>query len=138
MLNDTIYQNIEDEDLDVNKLAKIMNMSRVSLYRKIKSISDLTPVELINITRLKRAAELLSTGEYRIYEIAAMVGFSSQSNFSRYFLKQFGMTPTNYMLSKQEPVKKDKSCTYFLVISFAAMKRPSMAPSFTPFSIEGI
>lgn len=106
MLNDTIYQNIEDEDLDVNKLAKIMNMSRVSLYRKIKSISDLTPVELINITRLKRAAELLATGDYRIYEISAMVGFSSQSNFSRYFLKQFGMTPTTYMLSKQEPSKK--------------------------------
>ncbi|MCU7549588.1 response regulator [Chitinophagaceae bacterium LB-8] len=100
-LNETIYRNIEDEELDVEKVAKIMNMSRITLYRKIKAISDLTPVELINVTRLKRAAELLAEGDYRIYEIAAMVGFSSQSNFARNFLKQFGMTPTEYMNSKQ-------------------------------------
>jgi DNA-binding response OmpR family regulator len=105
-LNETIYKHIEEEDLDVEKLAKIMNMSRITLYRKIKAISDLTPVELINVTRLKRAAELLAEGDYRIYEITAMVGFSSQSNFARNFLKQFGMTPTEYMHSKQAEKKK--------------------------------
>jgi two-component system, cell cycle response regulator len=105
-LNETIYRNIEDEELDVEKLAKIMNMSRITLYRKIKAISDLAPIELINLTRLKRAAELLAEGDHRIYEITAMVGFSSQSNFARNFLKQFGMTPTEYMNSKQAEKKK--------------------------------
>ena len=100
-LNNTICENIEDLELDVEKLAKFMNMSRITLYRKIKSISILTPVEVINITRLKRAAELLSEGDYKIYEVADMVGFKSQSNFARNFLKQFNITPTEYMHSKQ-------------------------------------
>src|SRR3989337_2509591 len=63
LLNETIYKNIEDIDLDVEKLARILNMSRITLYRKIKAISDLTPIELINITRLKKSAELLAEGD---------------------------------------------------------------------------
>lgn len=105
-LNDAICANIEDVDLDVEKLAKIMNMSRITLYRKIKAISVLTPIELINITRLKKAAELLAEGDHKIYEISYMVGFSSQSNFARNFLKQFNITPTEYMNSKQIDRKK--------------------------------
>ena len=101
VLNDTICANIEDVELDVEKLAKIMNMSRITLYRKIKAISVLTPIEVINITRLKKAAELLAEGDHKIYEISYMVGFSSQSNFARNFLKQFNITPTEYMNSKQ-------------------------------------
>jgi len=105
-LNDIININIEDVDLNVNKLAKIMNMSRITFYRKIKAITILTPIELINATRLKRAAELLADGEYKIYEISFMVGFSTQSNFSRNFQKQFNTTLTEYMNSKQINKKK--------------------------------
>ena len=105
-LNKTIEEHIEDPDLDVEKLARILNMSRITLYRKIKAISDLTPIELINITRLKKAAALLAEGDYKIYEVADIVGFSSQSNFARNFHKQFNMTPTDYMLSKQRQAKK--------------------------------
>ena len=101
-LNETISKRIEDTELDVEKLAEILHMSRVTLYRKIKGISNLTPVELINLVRLKKAAELLSEGEYRIYEISAIVGFSSQSNFTRNFHKQFNMTPTEFMHIKPQ------------------------------------
>ena len=100
-INEAINNNLEDTGLDVEKLAKLVNMSRPTLYRKIKLISDLSPNELINITRLKKAAELLAAGHYKIYEIADMAGFGSQTNFGRNFLKQFGMTPTEYQLSKQ-------------------------------------
>lgn len=106
-LNETIQTNIEDIELDVEKLARMMNMSRITLYRKIKAVSNLTPIELINITRLKRAAELLAEGDHKIYEIADMVGFSSQSNFARNFLKQFQMTPTEYMNLKQSESKSE-------------------------------
>lgn len=99
-LNETISKRIEDTELDVEHLAAIMNMSRITLYRKIKAISNLTPLELINIVRLKKAAELLAEGEYKIYEISAIVGYSSQSNFARNFLKQFNMTPTEFMQSR--------------------------------------
>jgi DNA-binding response OmpR family regulator len=100
-LTEVIYNNLEDEDLDIEKLAKLMNMSRPTLYRKIKSISDLTPNELVNVTRLKKAAELLVQGTFKIYEVADMVGYHSQTNFGRNFLKQFGMTPSDYQSMKQ-------------------------------------
>ena len=105
-INNIICNNIEDAELDVEKLARLVNMSRPTLYRKIKSISDLTPNELINITRLKKAAELLVEGNYKIYEVADMTGFGSQTNFGRNFHKQFGMTPTDYLATKQSG-KKD-------------------------------
>ena len=99
-LQDTINRNLENTDLDVEKLAQIMNMSRITLYRKIKAVSVFTPIELINITRLKRGAELLAEGNHKIFEVSYMVGFSSQSNFTRNFQKQFNMTPSEYMNSK--------------------------------------
>lgn len=96
-LNESIRNHLEDTELDVEKLARIMNMSRPTLYRKIKAISNLTPNELINITRLKKAAEMLAGGQHKVYEVADLVGYNSQNNFGRNFLKQFGITPTEYM-----------------------------------------
>jgi two-component system, cell cycle response regulator len=100
-LNEIICDNLEETDLDVDRLARLMNMSRPTLFRKIKSIADLTPNELVNITRLKKAAELLAEGDYKIYEVSDMVGYNSQTAFGRNFFKQFGMTPTEYQKSKQ-------------------------------------
>jgi DNA-binding response OmpR family regulator len=100
-LNNVIYANIENAELDVEQVAKKMNMSRPTFYRKIKVVSDLTPNELINLARLKKAAELLAEGNYKIYEVAGMVGYNSQTNFGRSFLKQFGITPRDYVSIKQ-------------------------------------
>ena len=100
-LNAAIQENITTIDIDVEHLAKIMNMSRATFYRKIKALSNLTPHELINIARLKKAAELLAEGNYKVYEVASMVGYSLQTNFARDFHKQFGMTPTEYVTSRK-------------------------------------
>ena len=86
-LNEAIYNNLEDAELDVEKLAKLVNMSQPTLYRKIKSISDLTPNELINITRLKKAAELLAEGNYKIYEVADITGLWIANKFWKKFFK---------------------------------------------------
>jgi DNA-binding response OmpR family regulator len=102
-LNESIRNHLEDTELDVEKLARIMNMSRPTLYRKIKSISNLTPNELINITRLKKAAEMLAGGQHKVYEVADLVGYNSQNNFGRNFLKQFGITPTEYISMNKKP-----------------------------------
>lgn len=96
-LDDIIINNISDPNLVVEFLAEHMNMSRSTLYRKINSISNLSPNELINITRLKKAAELLKTGNYKIYEVADMIGFNSQVSFGRSFQRQFNMTPSEYL-----------------------------------------
>ena len=100
-LNDIIYAHIEEEDLDVEHVAKFMNMSRPTLYRKIKAISNLTPNELINVARLKKAAILLLEGNYNINEIAGMVGYTSPTHFGRNFQKQFGMTASEYLKIKK-------------------------------------
>ncbi|WPU92131.1 two-component regulator propeller domain-containing protein [Mucilaginibacter sabulilitoris] len=100
-LNAAINRNIQNPDLDVEHIANLMNMSKPTLYRKVKAISNLTINELINITRLKAAAKLLEDGDYKVYEIAAMVGYSSQSHLGRNFLKQFGTTPTEYQQNKR-------------------------------------
>lgn len=100
-LNEVIYENITNIDLDVDELSKLMNMSRPTLYRKIKALSDLTPNELINLTRLKKASELLAEGNYKIAEVANMVGYTLATNFSRDFNKQFSMSPSQYVTNLQ-------------------------------------
>lgn len=96
-INETISQNLADIHFDVEHLADLMNMSRPTLYRKIRAISNLTPNELINIARLKKAAQLLSEGTYKIYEVSDRVGYSSQTHFARNFHKQFGISPSGYL-----------------------------------------
>ena len=101
-LQAVIDENLLNPEIDVEQLAKKMNMSRPTFYRKIKALSNLTPHELIHVTRLKKAAELLAQGSYKVYEVADMVGYTLQTNFSRDFHKQFGMTPSDYMADSLE------------------------------------
>jgi signal transduction histidine kinase/ligand-binding sensor domain-containing protein/DNA-binding response OmpR family regulator len=96
-LNKVIEENFANPDLDVNLLAQKMNISRSNLYTKIKSISDQTPNELIQLLRLKKAAELLSEKRYRMSEICYMVGFSNPGYFSKCFYKQFGKRPSEFL-----------------------------------------
>ncbi|RFM29370.1 response regulator transcription factor [Chitinophaga silvisoli] len=95
-LDEYIRTNIKDPNIDIDMLAGHMFMSRTSLYRKIKSLSSLSPKELIDITRLKNAADLIARNEFSFYEISKMVGYSSQSLFSRNFQKYFKMSPIEY------------------------------------------
>ncbi|MFT3948789.1 MAG: response regulator [Agriterribacter sp.] len=97
-VNQLIVEHLQDTELDVDRLAKYMNMSRPTFYRKISAISDLTPNDLINLTRLKKAAELMTEG-HNINEVSETVGYSSPKIFSKNFEKQFGMMPSAYMQS---------------------------------------
>jgi DNA-binding response OmpR family regulator len=98
-MNSIILEKMHHEHFDVDDLARELNMSRPTLYRKVKEISSLTPNELINVTRLKRAATLLAEGSYKVYEVADMVGYSSQTYFGKSFQKQFGLSPTEFIHS---------------------------------------
>lgn len=98
-LEDFIRSNIRESHLNMDRLADHMNMSRPTFYRKVKLLSALSPKELVSITKLKRAAELIALGQYSINEITRLVGFNSQNIFSKNFQKYFEMTP--YVYSKQ-------------------------------------
>jgi len=95
-LDECIAENLPDRYFDVDRLAKHLNMSRPTLYRKVKCISDMTPNQLINAARLKKAAELLLITDCQVLEIVKMVGFNSRSNFGKAFFKKFKVTPTVY------------------------------------------
>ena len=91
-----IEENFSNSELNVNFLAEQLNISRSGLFAKIKSLADITPNEMIQIVRLKKAAQLLQKKKYTVSEISYMVGFSSPSYFSKCFQKQFGMKPANF------------------------------------------
>lgn len=99
-LQQLIIQHLDDSNLDVEMISEKLFISRPTLYRKIKAISDLTPNELINITRLKKAAELLAEGLYSITDVSVMVGFNSATHFGRCFIKQFGVSPSSFAAKK--------------------------------------
>lgn len=96
-MNDIIEENFSNPELTVDFLASRLGISRSGFYAKIKLLADVTPNEIIQITRLKKAAELLKENRYRISEISFMVGFNSSSYFSKCFQKQFGMTPGRFV-----------------------------------------
>ncbi|WP_207513707.1 helix-turn-helix domain-containing protein [Longitalea luteola] len=108
-LHDHIYNNVHNCSLNVPLLARLMNMSRAAFYRKIKTVTDLTPNDLINKVRLSRAAELLQSAEYKVNEVARMTGFHSQSSFAKTFIKTFKVTPTGYRRMKMKPKWQKKA-----------------------------
>ena len=95
-MNKVIEENFSNPDLNVGFLAEQLNISRSGLFAKIKTLADVTPNEMIQIVRLKRAARLLREGTYTVSEISIMVGFSNPSYFSKCFYKQFGIRPADY------------------------------------------
>ena len=72
------------------------SMADAHQFAKVKAITDVTPNELIQVIRLKHAAQLLREGKYRVNEVSYMVGFSSPSYFSKCFTKQFGKKPGEF------------------------------------------
>lgn len=96
-MNHFIVEHISDVDLDVDHLAMAMNMSRATFYRKVKSISNLSPNEMINISRLKKAVELMNTRMFPLSEIAERVGYQTLTQLGRNFQKQFKLTPSEYL-----------------------------------------
>ena len=95
-MNRIIEQNYSNPDLNVNFLAEQMAISRSGLFAKTKSLADVTPNEMIQIVRLKRASQLLREADLNVSEVCYRVGFSSPSYFTKCFTKQFGVKPTEW------------------------------------------
>ncbi len=81
-------------ELNVDQLASKMGLGRSQFYRKIKALTNYTPVELLRNLRLKRSRELLATTQKTISEIAYEVGFSAPAYFTRCYKESFGETPS--------------------------------------------
>ena len=95
-LRQYVDAHISDCSLNISDISTEMCMSRASFFRKIKSLTGVTPNNFILIYRLNRAAEMIRSREYRLNEVSDLLGFSSKSHFSRCFKQHFGITPKDY------------------------------------------
>ena len=92
-IRNEIHRNISDNDFGVEQLGAAVDLSRVQLYRKVKALTGLSPVELIRATRVNRARKLIEGGATSVSEVAYQVGFTSPSYFTKCFKDQFGVSP---------------------------------------------
>ena len=91
-----IENNIQNSDFKIEDLADTQHISRTVFYRKIKSLTGSSPIELVQEIRIRKAIEYLREGEWRVSEIAYRCGFSSPQYFSRVFKERTGQSPTEY------------------------------------------
>lgn len=93
---DTVEQHMAEADFSVESFAHAMHVSRVSLYKRILTLTGHTPSEFIRNIRLRRGAQLLEQSGLTVAEIAYEVGFSNPKPFSKYFKALYGVAPSAY------------------------------------------
>ncbi|MDR1593366.1 MAG: substrate-binding domain-containing protein, partial [Prevotellaceae bacterium] len=84
-LKELMEKDLSNSELNVEDLGQNIGLSRTQLYRKVKSLTNYSPNELLRIMRLKKAYHLLSTTEINISEATYDVGFTSPSYFAKCF-----------------------------------------------------
>ena len=95
-LTELMEKNMDNGDLIVDDLVQELAVSRSVFFKKLKTLTGLAPIEFIKEMRVKRAAQLIESGDYNMTQIAYMVGINDPRYFSKCFKQRFGMTPTEY------------------------------------------
>jgi signal transduction histidine kinase/ligand-binding sensor domain-containing protein/AraC-like DNA-binding protein len=94
--------NMHRPDFGIDLLSSGLNISRATLYRKMKLLTGQSATEFIRYIRLKKALSLMESGNLSIEEISMIVGFNSHSYFSHCFRQHFGKTPTEYLMGNKQ------------------------------------
>lgn len=94
-----IEEKVADSNLNVNALSEDSGISSKQIYRKIKQLTGLTPVDYIRSIRMKKAAMLLAQKKFSVAEVMYLIGFSNYSYFSKCFHAKYGKTPKQFMES---------------------------------------
>ena len=96
-----VEQGMSDPEFNIEMVAEALAMGRTTFYKKFKSLTGITTVDLIRDMRLKRAKQLIDAGEDRISSVAFEVGFSDPKYFSTCFKEKFGVAPTVYLKTEK-------------------------------------
>lgn len=99
---DSIEQHLEEPDFDLEQLSSDLSMSKSTLYRKIKAMTGLTPLDFIRNIKMKRACMMLLNQQMNISEVAYAVGFNNPKYFSKCFKDEFGVTPSEYAVPRRD------------------------------------
>jgi ligand-binding sensor domain-containing protein/signal transduction histidine kinase/CheY-like chemotaxis protein len=97
-----IEKHMANQELDSRLVCKELGVSRTILYGKIKTLSGQTVHEFIKSIRLRKSLKLLLEQKMNISQIAFEVGFNSSSYYHRCFLKEYGMSPKEYINRKKK------------------------------------
>lgn len=99
---EVIERNIANPELNIDLICREVGLSRTNLYRKLKAITELSPVELIRNKRLEVAARLLLESDYSVSEISTCVGFNSHAYFTQCFKSVYGCSPTEFLMEHKK------------------------------------
>lgn len=102
-----VQKNFTNPKLDVDFICQEMGMSRANFYKKLHTVTDLSPMDMIRNIRLESAAQLLTESQLTISEITARVGFNSNSYFSTCFKALYGITPKAYQSNERLETNKE-------------------------------
>lgn len=97
-----IEDNLSESDFSLEFFSQKLNMSKSSLYRKMKSLTRLSPFEFAKKIRMKNACLMLKNQKGTISDIAYFVGFTDPKYFTSCFKAEFGLTPTDYLRRSRE------------------------------------
>ncbi|WP_316795267.1 two-component regulator propeller domain-containing protein [Pedobacter agri] len=97
-----VEDNLAEPDLDASKLEDVLCISKMQLYRKLKTLAGMTPSEFIKRIRLKHAAVLLQNSKLNVSEIFYLTGFNNKSYFFREFKKIYHLAPNDYRQKQHE------------------------------------
>jgi len=92
-----IEHHLIDSNFSVDVLASELNLSRSSLHRKLRALTNQSATEFVKFVRINKSIKLIEGGETNIDEICFKVGFNSHSYYSMCFRKQLGQTPSDYI-----------------------------------------
>ena len=93
-----LEEEYRDSDFKIEAMSGKLGISRISLYRKISNIFDMTPSDMLRNYRLKKSLALLASEHKTVSEVAYETGFSSPAYFAKCFKALYNMTPTEYMV----------------------------------------
>lgn len=94
-INAVIISNMDNELFDASVLSREMNMSRASLFRRLKPLIRQAPASYIKSVRLQKAKEILETTDISVGSAALKTGFQTQSHFTKAFTEMFGFLPSS-------------------------------------------
>ena len=93
-----IEDNMDKEEFNVAMLADMIHLDQKQLYRKMKQLINMTPINLLKKLRMKKAAVLLAQNKFTVSEVMYLVGYTNASYFSKCFTEEFGKTPKQFII----------------------------------------
>jgi signal transduction histidine kinase/ligand-binding sensor domain-containing protein/DNA-binding response OmpR family regulator len=91
-----IEDKISERNFTIDDLVEEIKLSRSVFFKKVKTLTGLSPIDFIRSVKMKRASQLLLSGEFMVKEVANMVGIADTKYFAKCFKETYGVNPTEY------------------------------------------